>query len=480
MKLKWKKNKNKQLEMAAEENLDTSLVVEEYGQKKEKKVLTPEQKKKRKKKIIVGVIASCLVLFIVSRMFAPKALPIVSVRQAQIDTIEQMVDTSGTVQTEMKKTYFSPLTAKVEQCQVQAGDAVAAGDVLVAYVQEDLANREKEASLENDQAYYTYQDTVNKSAKDASEHSRSSHDIEILEQQVKDWKENVKATKQYITDLGCFLREAQSEGHDSEAEDLQSRIDQANNQLMVYEEELAEFESNLSEQKGIKNSTEESVLTDSGRKQVTATKDLAALKADKIKNAVANVQGGLKAEFGGVVTDVKAVNGSVIEEGGELLTVESNEQVCVQISLSKSDLEKVKEGQKAIVKIVNKEYEGTVTRVSKSAEKNEKGAAIVKGEVHIDNPDSDIFLGVEAKVTIQGHKAENVVTVPIEAVNVGKEGSFIYLLNSHNIVEKRDIETGISSAEVMEVKSGLEGGEKIILGMTAGISEGTQVTPMEE
>ncbi len=446
----------------------------------QKKTLTPEQKKKRKKRIIAGVAAVVIVGFAVSRMLTPAALPMVSVRSAQVGNIEQTVDASGTVTTEESKTYFSPVSAKVSECKVQAGDAVAAGDVMLVYDAQDLEERQKEAELQNDEAKYTYENTVGKSNKDASEYSRSSHDVEILEQQVEDWKAEVHALKQYITDMGCFLREAQNKGHENDAEEYQNKIDQANNTLMVKEEELADFQSDLSEQKGIKNSTEDSMLTASGKKQIEATKDLAALKASQVTDAVAQVKDGLKAEFNGVVTDVKAVNGGTVEENGELLTVDSTENVCVKVSLNKSDLEKVKEGQKAAITIVGKPYEGTVTRISRSATKNEKGAALVTAEIHIDNPDQDLYLGVDGKVTIQGNKAENVVTVPIEAVNIGKDGSFVYIVDENGMIEKRIITTGLSSAEATEVKEGLDGTEQVVLSVDAGIEEGMQVTPVEE
>ena len=446
----------------------------------QKKTLTPEQKKKRKKRIIAGVAVVVIVGFAVSRMLTPAALPMVSVRSAQVGNIEQSVDASGTVTTEESKTYFSPVSAKISECKVQAGDAVAAGDVMLVYDAQDLEERQKEAELQNDEAKYTYENTVGKSNKDASEYSRSSHDVEILEQQVEDWKAEVHALKQYITDMGCFLREAQNEGHENDVEEYQNKIDQANNTLMVKEEELADFQSNLSEQKGIKNSTEDSMLTASGKKQIEATKDLAALKASQVTDAVAQVTDGLKAEFNGVVTDVKAVNGGTVEENGELLTVDSTENVCVKVSLNKSDLEKVKEGQKAAITIVGKPYEGTVTRISRSATKNEKGAALVTAEIHIDNPDQDLYLGVDGKVTIQGNKAENVVTVPIEAVNIGKDGSFVYIVDENGMIEKRIITTGLSSAEATEVKEGLDGTERVVLSVDAGIEEGMQVTPVEE
>lgn len=440
--------------------------------------LTPQQKKKRKKRIIGGVIAAALVLFIVSRVFAPAALPTVMVRSAEEGTVEQTVDTSGIVKTEQQKTYFSPLAAKVEACKVQEGDAVEAGQVLLTYDAQDLENRKKEATLQNDEAYYGYKNTMDKNSKDTSEYSRSSHDVEILEQQVENAKAEVRALKQYLTDMGCFLREAQNDNHKNLAEEYQAKIDQATNQLAVKEEELADFQSNLSEQKGIKNSTESTVMTADAKKQAEATKELQALKSAEVTDAVAQVSDGIKADFAGIVTGVKPVDGSNVESGGELFTVSSIEKVCVDVSFSKSDLEKIEEGQKAVATIAGKQYEGTVTRISRAAAKNEKGASIIQGEIHIDNPDADLYLGVDARVTVEGNKAENVVMIPIEAINIGKDGSFVYVVTD-GMVQKRMVTAGISSDEYTEIKKGLEVGEQVIISVDAGIEEGMAVNPVE-
>ena len=440
--------------------------------------LTPQQKKKRKKRIIGGVIAAALVLFIVSRVLTPAALPVVMVRSAEKGTVKQTIDTSGTVKTEQQKTYFSPLAAKVEVCKVQEGDAVEAGQVLLTYDAQDLENRKKEAALQNDEAYYGYQNTMDKNSKDTSEYSRSSHDVEILEQQVENAKAEVRALKQYLTDMGCFLREAQNDNHKNLAEEYQAKIDQATNQLAVKEEELAEFQSDLSEQKGIKNSTESTMMTADAKKQAEAAKELQALKSAEVTDAVAQVGDGIKADFAGIVTGVKPVDGSNVENGGELFTVSSIEKVCVDVSFSKSDLEKIEEGQKAVATIAGKQYEGTVTRISRAAAKNEKGASIIQGEIHIDNPDADLYLGVDARVMVEGNKAENVVMIPVEAINIGKDGSFVYVVTD-GMVQKRMVTAGISSDEYTEIKKGLEVGEQVIISVDAGIEEGMAVNPVE-
>ena len=440
--------------------------------------LTPQQKKKRKKRIIGGVIAAAMVLFIVSRVLTPAALPVVMVRSAEKGTVKQTINTSGTVKTEQQKTYFSPLAAKVEACKVQEGDAVEAGQVLLTYDAQDLENRKKEAALQNDEAYYGYQNTMDKNSKDTSEYSRSSHDVEILEQQVENAKAEVRALKQYLTDMGCFLREAQNDNHKNLAEEYQAKIDQATNQLAVKEEELAEFQSDLSEQKGIKNSTESTMMTADAKKQAEAAKELQALKSAEVTDAVAQVSDGIKADFAGIVTGVKPVDGSNVENGGELFTVSSIEKVCVDVSFSKSDLEKIEEGQKAVATIAGKQYEGTVTRISRAAAKNEKGASIIQGEIHIDNPDTDLYLGVDARVMVEGNKAENVVMIPVEAINIGKDGSFVYVVTD-GMVQKRMVTAGISSDEYTEIKKGLEVGEQVIISVDAGIEEGMAVNPVE-
>ena len=432
----------------------------------------------KKKQIIGGVIAAALVLFIVSRVLTPAALPMVMVRSAEKGTVKQTIDTSGTVKTEQQKTYFSPLAAKVEVCKVQEGDAVEAGQVLLTYDAQDLENRKKEAALQNDEAYYGYQNTMDKNSKDTSEYSRSSHDVEILEQQVENAKAEVRALKQYLTDMGCFLREAQNDNHKNLAEEYQAKIDQATNQLAVKEEELAEFQSDLSEQKGIKNSTESTMMTADAKKQAEAAKKLQALKSAEVTDAVAQVSDGIKADFSGIVTGVKAVDGSNVENGGELFTVSSIEKVCVDVSFSKSDLEKIEEGQKAVATIAGKQYEGTVTRISRAAAKNEKGASIIQGEIHIDNPDTDLYLGVDARVMVEGNKAENVVVIPVEAINIGKDGSFVYVVTD-GMVQKRMVTAGISSDEYTEIKKGLEVGEQVIISVDAGIEEGMAVNPVE-
>ena len=62
---------------------------------KEKTPLTPAQKKKRRKRIIIGALAAFVLVFMVlPRLFAPDVLPVVTVSEASLGTVQQVVEGS--------------------------------------------------------------------------------------------------------------------------------------------------------------------------------------------------------------------------------------------------------------------------------------------------------------------------------------------------------------------------------------------------
>ena len=123
-------------------------------------------------------------------------------------------------------------------------------------------------------------------------------------------------------------------------------------------------------------------------------------------------------------------------------------------------------------------YQGTVTKMSHIAVQNEKGTPVISATVSIDDPDEDIFLGVDAKVKIYAASAKNVVTLPVEVVNIGKEGSFCYVIED-GLVTKRNITTGISSEDYVEITDGIKEGEEVIADL-GDYTEGMEVQAVPE
>ena len=81
---------------------------------------------------------------------------------------------------------------------------------------------------------------------------------------------------------------------------------------------------------------------------------------------------------------------------------------------------------------------------------------------------------------IHAASAKDVVTLPVEVVNIGKDGSFCYVIEN-GLVTRRNITTGISSEDYIEITDGIEAGEEVISDLgdyTEGMA--VQAEPQEQ
>ena len=256
---------------------------------------------------------------------------------------------------------------------------------------------------------------------------------------------------QDLTDQGSVS--AASTGSSVDTSGIENAIEQASS-------DLADLQSDLATQKSIAEADSTS-LTKEEKEKLRVSNNLTELDAKSAKELVAEGKKGITADFNGVISKSAAQQGAAVTQGMELFTLQNTDKVSVDINVSKYDYAKVKEGQTADITIGDKKYTGKVTKISHIATTNEKGSTLIAATVSIDKPDKDIFLGVDAKVKIYAEKAENVVTLPAGVVNIGKDGSFCYVLKD-GVITRQDITTGISSEDSVEITDGIKVGDEVI------------------
>ena len=242
-------------------------------------------------------------------------------------------------------------------------------------------------------------------------------------------------------------------------------------------DELAELQSDLASEKAIAEADSTS-LTKEEKEKLKVTDNLSELDAKSAKELVEEGKKGITAEFNGIVSKADIKQGAAVTQGMELFTIQNTDKASVDVTLSKYDYDTVKEGQSAEITLGDNTYQGTVTKMSHIAVQNEKGTPVISATVSINDPDDDIFLGVDAKVKIHAASAKNVVTLPVEVVNIGKDGSFCYVIED-GLVTKRDIITGISSEDYVEVIDGIKEGEEVISDL-GDYTEGMEVQAVSE
>lgn len=240
---------------------------------------------------------------------------------------------------------------------------------------------------------------------------------------------------------------------------------------------LGELQSDLAQEEAKVDAADAAEVTAASRRAMENNNNLADIESSSLEQILEKGRKGIKAEFNGIVTKAELFAGTEATQGMELVSVASNDDVAVEVTVSKYDYGKLKEGQKAEVTVGNNVYQGVVGDISRVAQQNEKGAPIITCEVNIDNPDDNIFLGVEAKASILTGSEKNALTVPVEAVNTGKDNTFCYVL-ADGVIARREVVTGISSDTLTEIKKGLKEGDLVIPQLPAGMTEGSPAKSM--
>ena len=470
--------------------IDNGKVQSEEDSKKKrnknKKKNTPKGKKastKKKKWLIIGGIIALFIVFTVAKSAIKAMMPAnIEVSTAKIGEIQKSLDTSGTFKSMKQKIYFSPISATVSKCYVEVGDVVKEGAKLVEFDLSELQTKQAEANLQKDSNYYSYLDSLEKSKKAEQNLSNAENEITRLKNQISTQKNNINNIQNYIAELNRSQGSQTGSSANSKTQtssNVESMLSSAQRDLERAQSDLADLQSDLSKRESEKEQAKSSILTEDEKKKLEVEKYSAEMSAEVAGQTAAKGSSGIAAEFEGIVTDIKTPTGSMASQGGELLTIESNQEIYLEVELSKYDLEIVEEGENAKITLGDYTYDGIVSKISRAVVKNEQGKSSIIAEIKVLNPDDNIYLGIEGKVTIEGKKYTNILIIPTESINVSKNESFCYVVKDSK-VERRTVEAGATNGQSTQIVEGLKQGEQVVLNPENVVEDGKKVIPIEK
>lgn len=482
-------------------------------------------KKKRNRKIwkiaLPIVIVLVIVLIVVNSANSGNAALAVYTTTAQRGAIQSTLNTNGTVSAETSTTYFAPASSKIAGVEVEKGDVVKSGDMLICFDQDAVDYAKKQSELEKQISAADYSASVKDYNKQKQKLAQAEADIATYEVMVDNYEQYIDDLTNGITDatalkksdlyaqiydvekaINNYTLAIQTPDENTDVEALMQKQTAKQNELVKLQNELSmlsdyktdygwedlltqakkdlsDAQTKLQEAKSDKASAEAGVATENKLASYQLTQEKTALTTDDATRKYEEALNGIVADYDGVVTQLAAVEGATVQEGTQLLVLESYGEVCVQFQASKYDLEKLKLGQQVEATISGEKYQGTVTKIDKMAQPNSSGVPMVGAKVHIDNPDENIYLGIEAKLSIITADLSDALLVPVEAVNVDNTGDFCYVI-VNGVLEKKYVTTGVSSESMIEITDGLTEGEEIVTSAYLGMDmeEGMAVTVM--
>lgn len=187
------------------------------------------------------------------------------------------------------------------------------------------------------------------------------------------------------------------------------------------------------------------------------------------------------------------VLGTIQMTGDQLMSIADLTQMEIQVDVSENDVLRIDVGDTAEIEVdayMNRKFKGVVFQIANSAGSNNVLSAVsdqatnFKVKIYL-LPESyndlikegsnkyPFYPGMSATVEIKTDVAKNVLTIPIQAVTTSEDTSdtntdkkineIIYLVDGEKAKEVI-IVTGLQDDNYIEVKSGLNNGQKIVSG----------------
>ena len=200
-------------------------------------------------------------------------------------------------------------------------------------------------------------------------------------------------------------------------------------------------------------------------------KAVAQMKAQLAKTIV-------RAPFSGIIDEVITDKGQVVGPGQQLMRIVNLSDMYVSANIPESFIGKIKVGAivDVQVKSIGKTYQGRVRQVGNYINPNNRNFSI---EVAVPNTDNLLRPNQVAVLKIEDYKKPNAILVPESIVTENAAGEkIIYTVDTSSKepkAVKKTITIGLTSGSNVEVKSGLNKGETIIIEGARSVQNGDQV-----
>ena len=198
------------------------------------------------------------------------------------------------------------------------------------------------------------------------------------------------------------------------------------------------------------------------------------------------------APLDGTVTKLEATLGNHLGAGRPVATVETLDDVLAGVQIDEVDIGKIQVGQQVILTtetLRDVELLGTITLVPPSMETT-GSVPLVTIDVDVDEdslPDgARLLAGSSCRARIDAELKQEATAVPYAAL-LERAGATIAFVatpvegeDGRYVLERREVDIGVSTPSQVEVKEGIEPGELVVVGNLALLRDGLSVMVEQE
>jgi len=410
----------------------------------------------------VTVIALLLLFFLIWRWrnsagTAEATAVVVSVRAAKVErqTISAQVSAVGTIFPRDKAEVSAKISAPIKQMALLKNKAVKAGEVIAVLESRDLVAQRNEAVAALNQ------ERANERSVTTGTIPQTNAQDEKTLRDARAKVVNARAT--YVRREALYQRGGISK---KDLETSQLDLTTAENELLLAEQTVALRAKSL-------NPNERALAA--ARVQ-QAQQHLATLDA-QLSYAT------IRAPISGIVTEQFQYQGEFAASGGKLVEIADVSQVIVKAPFSDTVTAELKVGDPATVVPTDTSAEqmsGQVTLISRSTDPQNR---TVEVWVTLGNGAGQLRANGAAQVTISAQTKPDAIVVPASAVTLeasNADAGTVMVVDAANVAHETKVTVGIRTADKVEITSGLQGGEIVVIEGNYALPDGTKVEVAQE
>lgn len=173
----------------------------------------------------------------------------------------------------------------------------------------------------------------------------------------------------------------------------------------------------------------------------------------------------IHAPIQGIVHERKVDTGDWVDKGTLLFSIVDNRILDFTANIAAADLHQIKEGQTIVFSVdglPDRSFNGGVKRINPMVAASDRTGRV---QAEVDNRDGVLKGGAYARGRIIIEDRPRVLALPKTAFigrDLGKNSGRIFVLQEGGIVRTREVATGLEDQNMVEVRSGLEQGEKVV------------------
>lgn len=191
----------------------------------------------------------------------------------------------------------------------------------------------------------------------------------------------------------------------------------------------------------------------------------------------------LVADRDGVITQIRAEPGQVVESGEMIAQIVDTKQIEVLAAVPESRMAGLKVGDSVTIKLwanLEKDYEktyiGTVREIAPAATSTTRAFDV---RVAITDADEAVKLGMTAGVRFAQNEADEII-IPSAALTQINGKKIVWVIDKNGVATPREVTTGQYTENGVMITSGLQAGEMVAIAGVHTLLKGQKVQPKIE